>query len=477
MLGAISAGMGIVSSVFGMFQSSKSQKWMEEQAARQKILDLLAADKLSEALPSFDTAKDELTSAADQMDLAVTEQETAIESSKSSAAAMKAAAEKQKLVSDQYEAAHELQLEMAVHMTEMIELQEVAAKNEELAIIEQKKVAGMELSAAEHLQLAAKEEEKAAVNLAKKADTLTESLKYHENASAVAKAAAGKALELGQLKANIEKANMDETIRRHTEESDRKQSLAVARSGASGIGGESAKLYVSDMVETAAKEMAWMSEVGQSKYDVAIQEGKSASDRAMAEYWGSKSAEESVRGQRFDVLGDAEQLMSKYYGTLSAADQATGRAYESMSASERAMSDYYNTLSNIEGTKVEALQADVAAEDTLGKKYSSEAEAEGSMSQYWDAMTRLSNQQSGVYQTRAQAFQTRAEAVGMDISKKGVEAQIEGLGGSGGPSGDDWRSLGYQTEDQWVETLTDDERTVRDNAEQLEKDRISQITP
>lgn len=97
--------------------------------------------------------------------------------------------------------------------------------------------------------------------------------------------AAQKALGIGQSNAEIEARQTEEEVRRQSISNRRTEGLARARAAASGVGGASMEMYIESLTNTGLEEVAWMEEVGQTRYQKALDEGESAYDAAMFKFY------------------------------------------------------------------------------------------------------------------------------------------------------------------------------------------------
>lgn len=121
---------------------------------------------------------------------------------------------------------------------------------------------------------------------------------------------AGKAAKKqAKVAARAEEATTAEKVRVLAEENRRKESLARARAAASGVGGASSEIYIAALEESGREDIAWLKEVGATKYQAAIASGESAYAQSQAAMWGSIGQAAGYVGQaatQYSQLPDKE---------------------------------------------------------------------------------------------------------------------------------------------------------------------------
>lgn len=97
--------------------------------------------------------------------------------------------------------------------------------------------------------------------------------------------AADEAGEIAERNAERAEAEAEESARRLQRQQDANQSLARARSAASGVVGGSIDDYLSGMEAEDARQLDWMRKSGKSQSDIIRAEGDLAVDRGKSAAW------------------------------------------------------------------------------------------------------------------------------------------------------------------------------------------------
>lgn len=88
---------------------------------------------------------------------------------------------------------------------------------------------------------------------------------------------AGKEAEaLAARKAELIKLKTREMVKRMEFAQERELSLSEAKSAASGVGGSTVDIYLSEMERIGQEELKWLKTVGAAEYDIALAEGRTA---------------------------------------------------------------------------------------------------------------------------------------------------------------------------------------------------------
>lgn len=103
--------------------------------------------------------------------------------------------------------------------------------------------------------------------------------------------------DIADQNAKREQREAEEMASRAESEAAREQSLARARAAASGVGGESTDLYISDLTRRRNREIDWMRESGKSRAKITRREGRHEARATRAQGVGAM----------FSALGGAAQ--------------------------------------------------------------------------------------------------------------------------------------------------------------------------
>jgi len=90
-----------------------------------------------------------------------------------------------------------------------------------------------------------------------------------------------------QINADIKKQNTAEEKRRLEDNLDYRDSLGRAKLAASGVGGDSANVYLKALEDAGKEELDWLDRVGASEYNAAIAAGDVASAQAASSNFGN----------------------------------------------------------------------------------------------------------------------------------------------------------------------------------------------
>lgn len=88
-----------------------------------------------------------------------------------------------------------------------------------------------------------------------------------------------------KLQADKERRQTAEEKRRLAAENARRESMARARAASSGASGTSADAYMEALKKSGRKEIDWLSQVGATRYNQAVQRGKSEQNRINSSMW------------------------------------------------------------------------------------------------------------------------------------------------------------------------------------------------
>ena len=104
---------------------------------------------------------------------------------------------------------------------------------------------------------------------------------------ASAQKAANEQEDIADQNAKREKEEAEELAQRAEDTAAREESLARARAAASGVGGKSTNLYISDLTKRNQREIDWMRKSGKSKAKITQREGRAAASATRSQGAGS----------------------------------------------------------------------------------------------------------------------------------------------------------------------------------------------
>jgi hypothetical protein len=91
---------------------------------------------------------------------------------------------------------------------------------------------------------------------------------------------------IGDYNARLAEEQTEEQVRRMEQDQTQRLGLAQARAAASGASGATTDAYMNALAVSGKKEVDWLKKVGASRYDQALAEARTASNKAMSNFWG-----------------------------------------------------------------------------------------------------------------------------------------------------------------------------------------------